>query len=272
MGTLHHLVIARPGGNDTALVFDAIPKEDYKVINAALQKRIPTIEQVMFVRDCQKPWVEGCMAGGEFCGNATRALGYYLLGGKDGSLTLSISGADAPLTVQVKDGMARASMPIFRDIKCVRTLKEGLSIVRLSGIVHMILEQESAERAVFEKKESRAERKELACQWFDQYNLRNAPAAGVMLLSTLNQDLWLKPYVYVPALDTFYDETACGSGSVAVGLLKAKQQASSIQQLKIMQPSGLPLYVRVDWEEPASYAEASLEGPVDILFDGPFFL
>ena len=38
---LEHVVVARPGGNDTALVFDNVNPDDYKKINAYIQTEDP---------------------------------------------------------------------------------------------------------------------------------------------------------------------------------------------------------------------------------------
>jgi hypothetical protein len=57
---LQHVVIARPSGNDTALVFDDVNPRDYKDINTYIQNKNPEIEQVMFV-DNDLPLPKGTM-------------------------------------------------------------------------------------------------------------------------------------------------------------------------------------------------------------------
>lgn len=84
--------ILNPGGNITALV-EGIPDRRplRKKINDEIMKVFPKVEQVGFL-DRSIKRLE--MAGGEFCGNATRCAAYLLLGGKPGKVSLSVSGTD----------------------------------------------------------------------------------------------------------------------------------------------------------------------------------
>ena len=70
--------ICRPGGNDTALVYGSdYTQEQKKCINDAIMKKHSNVEQVGFIDFNKKPELQ--MAGGEFCGNATRsAANLYL--------------------------------------------------------------------------------------------------------------------------------------------------------------------------------------------------
>lgn len=65
------VTILYPGGNTTAIV-EGIPSSqlERKRINDAIMKQFPKVEQVGFL-DRSKPLLQ--MAGGEFCGNATRS-------------------------------------------------------------------------------------------------------------------------------------------------------------------------------------------------------
>lgn len=74
-----------PSGNTTALVIGSDYLQFRKRINESIMKMHNNIEQVGFVfveNDVYK--LE--MAGGEFCGNATRSAAYYFLNGKDGKV------------------------------------------------------------------------------------------------------------------------------------------------------------------------------------------
>ena len=81
--------------------------------------------------------------------------------------------------------------------------------------------------------------------------------------------LSLSPFVYVKSIDTFYAETACGSGSVAVGLVTAKRQGKSVNNAEIRQPSGHSIFVDVDFTN-GFFEKASIEGRVEILYEGGF--
>jgi diaminopimelate epimerase len=265
---LQHVVIARPGGNDTALVFDDVNPRDYKDINTYIQNKNPEIEQVMFV-DNDLPLPKGTMAGGEFCGNATRSLGYYLLKGKDGSVDLSISGTNAPLKVVVKDKSAHTQMPIIKDTRSVTFLATATYQVKLEGITHLVFEPESEQAKSFSHIDNIEEQKSLARKLLNEYDLLQEPAAGVMALNENHGLLELNPFVYVRDVDTFYAETACGSGSVAVGLVLTKRQSHSIHNIEIRQPSGHSIFVDVDFAN-GFFEKASIKGKVDILYEGAF--
>ena len=106
-----NLTILNPGGNVTALI-DGIPtsRSRRKQINDAVMKNFPNVEQVGFFDSAPSRLV---MAGGEFCGNATRCLAYLLLGGKPGEIKISVSGANKPLGAGIdRNGNTWAQMPL----------------------------------------------------------------------------------------------------------------------------------------------------------------
>jgi len=59
-----------------------------RLINDKIMKLNPNIEQVGFVEINNKPKL--IMAGGEFCGNATRSAAYFYLKGKKGKIKIGI--------------------------------------------------------------------------------------------------------------------------------------------------------------------------------------
>ena len=54
-------------------------------------------------------------------------------------------------------------------------------------------------------------------------------------------------------------------------MLKAKQTGVSVVDLKITQPSGMDLIVNVERND-SEFISASVDGPIDILFDGPMHI
>ncbi len=76
---LEKVTFVRPGGNDTAIVWDSVAREEQGDISKDIQRQYESIEQVMYVEHDDDNQIRGQMAGGEFCGNATRSLGYLLL-------------------------------------------------------------------------------------------------------------------------------------------------------------------------------------------------
>ena len=82
--------------------------------------------------------------------------------------------------------------------------------------------------------------------------------------------LRIDPYVYVRDTGTLYYETACGSGSTALGLSLSITEGQSISNLEILQPSGLPLIVTVERNETA-FKRAYVSGPVEVLYDARLY-
>jgi diaminopimelate epimerase len=73
-------------------------------------KKFPRVEQVGFL-DRQKRKLE--MAGGEFCGNATRCTAYLLLDGKPGKVRIRVSGASELLSAKIdRSDNTWAQMPL----------------------------------------------------------------------------------------------------------------------------------------------------------------
>lgn len=132
------LTILNPGGNITALA-EGIPASRplRKTINDEVMKVFPEVEQVGFL-DRPIPRLE--MAGGEFCGNATRCAAYLLLGGEPGKISLNVSGAgDKKLTARIDDNkliwaqMPLSAAPIRKAGDCLhRPLKRDYSSYFLS--------------------------------------------------------------------------------------------------------------------------------------------
>lgn len=270
---LHRVIIVRPGGNDTAVVWDNIPRPQQNAIAASIQKNYPGIEQVMFVeKNPENGLIRGQMAGGEFCGNASRSLGYLLLDCKDGSIDVEVSGASKLTKITVKEGRAGIEIPIKSGFENIKTLSNGEKIVDLDGISHLITYegQETAQRlALISDLE---ERKNEVRKILAEIGLANQSAAGVMVTKILTDGRqYLDPYVNVRDTGTLYYESACGSGSTAVGLAQAVTCGNNIIDLEIVQPSGLSLIVNIRCDS-KSILKASVDGPIEILFDSRMYL
>lgn len=98
-----------------------------------------------------------------------------------------------------------------------------LPVVAFEGISHVIMERpvpgKIAEKLVREW-----------CQYL------HADALGLMLLDPKKQKL--TPLVYVPAADTLFWESACGSGTSAVGAWMARESGSTVKTA-LYQPGGI---------------------------------
>ncbi|OFW86912.1 MAG: hypothetical protein A3B66_07255 [Alphaproteobacteria bacterium RIFCSPHIGHO2_02_FULL_46_13] len=265
---LERVTIVRPGGNDTAIVWDDIPREEQGTLSKRIQSTYPGIEQVMFVERGQNGLVRGQMAGGEFCGNATRSLGYLVREGRDGQAFLEISGASQPMSVVVESGMAQTSLPVKEDLNSAQPSGDDY-IVHLDGISFIITAKDSVLGATILSQQDTEQQKAMALNALREKGLSDRyPASGVMIIDRQSENSFkVEPFVYVRDTGTLYYETGCGSGSTSIGIMVAKESGSSVKNLKITQPSGMDLLVSINRDE-EKFESATVNGPIEILFDG----
>ena len=148
-----NILRADPAGNITIFVLDPVAKEQRaEIANKLMAIKEFEAEQVGFLTEPVNPECS-CrleMMGGEFCGNASRALGLYLAqkSGKSGKMLIEVSGSENAIevTADIEKGEATAQMPlpkkiepfIFSGIECTR--------VDLEGISHLIAEVGTPDR------------------------------------------------------------------------------------------------------------------------------
>ncbi|MDO5561589.1 MAG: hypothetical protein Q4G02_02330 [bacterium] len=248
-----------PGGNDTALVLDLHDRHQYRQINQKITGDYHNVEQVGFVNpDHAQPRL--AMAGGEFCGNATRSAAWYYLNGQPGEIQIQVSGVSRLLKAGVTDALeAWAEMPVGQDLTGVSQPKPGHHLVKMEGITHLILEPEQA-KPFLEAAASGSKLTNAAFELLEFYDLMKEPAAGVLFLEKLPTGWKMHPCVYVSANDQMYYETACGSGSVAVGLWQTAEKQTS-QELAIAQPSGGVIKVLISYHD-GQVTQARICGPI----------
>lgn len=257
----------KPGGNDTALLV-GIPSSQHvrTSINDVMQRIYPNIEQVGFIND-DPTNAQLMMAGGEFCGNAARSAAYQILRGRPGtSLNIQVSGVKNPLRAGITStGEAFAQMPVYSDPARITEdpQRPGNVTVEMEGISHYLDFNTDISELTKDKIKSRA-RAELAKRGLDK-----GPAAGIMHVTREGNTYRIAPVVYVRDVDTTYYETACGSGTTALGLALALQQGKSIRDVPILQPSGLPLSVSVDFDN-KQFGYTQIQGPIETLNEGTF--
>lgn len=246
---LGRVSFVRPGGNDTAIVWDQIPRKEQSFVANRILKNYQSIEQVMFAELVsaieRQPLYRGQMAGGEFCGNASRALGFLLLEGQDGVIQFPVSGVDRSVQVICSGGGAEIEIPVNQNFSCVDPIGNGDYIVYLNGIVHYVMSQDTALGKDIRAEPSVGRRKDMAFQFLQSVGLTDYNAAGLMILSSSENAVYqLDPYVYVRDTQTLYHETACGSGSAAVGMVFAISSGQSVF-IDLKQPSQSFLRVNV---------------------------
>lgn len=210
-----------PSGNITALVTKDVPRENYKEISQKIMKDDPNIEQVGFLKKNSDSIYRLEMAGGEFCGNASRAFACFLVKEKyvnTNKFEISVTGFDNLIECNVEkrgeDYFSTIDLKFFKPINDFienKTLNnQEISVVHLQGISHTFLDQKKFK---FDKDNCMKEAKKI----IQELNLINLPAVGVIWFNE-NQ---INPVVYVKNIDSLFYENSCGSGSIAYGIYHA---------------------------------------------------
>jgi diaminopimelate epimerase len=261
---IQRLVIANPSGNITAIVFDPTPRENMRDVGAIIQSSYPHVEQVLFVEK-KGSKIHGQMAGGEFCGNAARALGYVLANGKDSQQTFTMSGVSAPVTVDVSKG--RATLTTRMALKREEIDFEGakVPVVHLEGISHAIMLPEHPLFSFLKRYAERPDRWETVAHVLEDLSIKNKPASGLIFAEQNGNGTSITPYVYVSAINTLYPEMACASGSVAAAFALGKG-VTLRNGVSIHQPSGNDLVVSVKLV--GSQTEIKVAGNMAVIGDG----
>lgn len=257
------ITITRPAGNDQLLIKDLVTKEQKRFINDEMIRRFPNVEQVSFYEDDpEKNTAQLELAGGEFCGNATRSLAYLLLEGKKGSIYIKTSGTKQILQCGIKkENTAFAQMPIFPELNSVRKIDKNLFRVDLEGIIHLIYDKPTGMK-------TESQLKEFTRSILEKENLLySSPAAGVMFVEDKENEMVLKPVVWVRDIETLLYETACASGTTAVGLWLTRKRNTNALYQKIKQPTGKYIYVSIEKNE-KTFLSAFIDGPIEILQKG----
>ena len=227
-------VILDPSGNLTALVTEWGGPAEEKEITARLMRES---EQVAYLEPPTLPGSLGRirLMGGEFCGNAAMAAAGWLAReslrpGERLTVPIEMSGARGILRCEIlglRDGFeGSVGMPGVLSILKTEKHGEHLTEVRMEGITHLI--RESA--APLEKSRAEALLRELAAE-------RTEEAIGLMDLNPETNHM--RPLVYVRGSGTMVWETACGSGSAAVGAARAAASGNGAAEIPVAQPGGI---------------------------------
>ena len=268
-----------PGGNTTLLFPEhgLVPVQQANLARQALDPSVLGGEQAGFV-DLQAHSLR--MAGGEFCVNASRAVGALLACKEERTQNaatpptpeqaaqaarqyeISVSGWQSPVRLLV-----RGRSPLWQ-VEAVLRLPDvfmecptnGICLVRLPGICHLLLDA----RTHGHPEDCHA----AAALLRERYNLEQEEAVGVIWWQVLQGQLDMLPLVHVRDTRTDYLESACGSGALALALSRAKSNGG--KHFSIMQPGGSPLEVRLFSED--GTAMAGINGPVALVADGQVWL
>jgi len=232
-------IITAAGGNGTAIdVIDRpLLRTEYATRGKELGEQTESLgaEQAGFLIPSERHLE---MAGGEFCGNASRSAAVLLSEmGKVKNVSFTVSGFAGLVSADVESlgdnkfdvicrfsGLSTATRNIV--------LEDGSSatLVDLGGIVHVVVE-----KPLPSENEYRKQHKKIT----EFFCLSNRGAVGVIWITRQqNSSVLIHPVVWVRDVDTFFYEQSCGSGSIAV---------SKVTGLKaIVQPTGQTIFVAID--------------------------
>lgn len=255
--------IVRPGGNDTCLIETTmnLSDQDRKLFNDRIMESYPNVEQVGFI-SLNKPVPRLTMAGGEFCGNATRSTAYQALNGMPGEILISVSGVSTLLKAGVTETKeAFAQMPIIQDPTNIK--KDGDNfIVPLEGIIQYIdFDQEKIKGKLPEEIKRNAKKQ------MEEKALLDNSAVGIMYVKETEKGWTIVPIVWVKSIDTLFYETACGSGTIALTQALAFKNKQSIKDLAVIQPTESIIKASVEFDGKA-FGYSQISGPIEQLTTG----
>jgi len=253
-----------PGGNKTALVLGFNGLENDIERRKFIQDKIIArhkhdvdgeVEQVGFI-STDKSMPRLIMAGGEFCGNATRTAAAYYLEGREGKIEIVVSGTSKPLMAGINSaGEVWADMPVYEDISSsIMPVKGGLYWVMIEGISHLVVPQLQSIPylgKIFALDNS-DDQKNVALDLLNRSivnnSLPNSNSCGVIFLENLADILRMHPFVYIKTAGTAYYETGCGSGAICTGLVSGLLHNKTIT-IPLLQPSGKIINAEVEYYE-----------------------
>ncbi len=224
-------VITAAGGNPTAIrtIQSQINRQEFEKFGKDLMQETEKlgVEQAGFLIHHKDSQVHFEMSGGEFCGNASRsvALVISLLTEKsDNAFTVSgfkntvLSHVEKLDDKRFNVTCEFPNLPI--SIHPVIIDGNDAKVVDLGGIVHVVIEQ------LFPAQNY----KEVHRKIMEELGLQTKDAVGVVWIKKTSFGVSMDPVVWVRSIDTFFHETSCGSGTIAV--------AATTNEKTIIQPSG----------------------------------
>lgn len=240
-------VIKAAGGNPTAIrtIKNQLTRKQFEKFGADLMLETESfgVEQAGFLvqKDSQFHFE---MSGGEFCGNAARSAALVIsqiTGKPENSFTMS--GYKGVVQSHVDGNNVRCEFKGLPTLK-KESLFNGakLTVVDLGGIVHVVIEDEFPENYKIVHK-----------QITQELGLQNRDAVGVLWIQKNGKSVNLNPVVWVKSIDTFFYETACGSGSIAV------VKATGVKE--VTQPSGQVINATITKDS------VVLESAMEIVFE-----
>ena len=230
------IVRADPAGNITIFVLNLLSGDVERTAAAQALLADPGLqaEQVGFVLPPGAPgglWALE-MAGGEFCGNASRSFG-LLVARKTGlkgkaALTVKVSGAPRPLEVHIDtdSGNADIEVPGPLSVTSVELHNRIFPVYVFDGISHVIAEDIEPDLNMAHELLNNVKQ-----------TVDSVAACGILFWDSKKK--FMRPMVWVRKTETFISESSCGSGSAALAVWLARNTGIIDQSADIIQPGGI---------------------------------
>lgn len=241
-GDISYLIYV-PGGNGTALVekLGYSPEVRKQINDKIMEDNGDIVEQVGFVEKGSQPELK--MAGGEFCGNATRSAAYYYLDGKPGEIKIKVN--DDLINAGVyENGDAWCEIPLYFGNDVITQVEAGIYKVKMNGMTTIVVSDNVAEDYLNDMENIKAH----GMNFINKYQLNECEAVGIMFLEVIDSVLKINPVVWVKSIDTLFYETACGSGTTATVMVEAYKRKDSCS-MDILQPSGHKITAQIKYDE-----------------------
>jgi diaminopimelate epimerase len=269
---IEHIAVTYPSGNTTAVIFDELPGADRKLLNnrilnswKAQHPDKPGLEQCCLVTKATDPRAIARvdMLDNEFSGNAVRSVAWLITAGQNFKGLIEASGADGPIEFQVRGGFVTIEVPLPEKRPLARRTDEG-TLVQMDGITHLVvtdanLQVKQTPRQLLDK---------LLRE--NKYNVSDQGCVSVTYFDEASRKsefcVWRKNG------NTFFNESASGSGTGAIGIAQSMRAGKSLK-LKIMQPSGQIITSETKFSQDLRrVVRSAISGKVSILYKGELLL
>jgi diaminopimelate epimerase len=233
------IIRADPAGNITVFVLNPPESKNDRDKAAALLMADKGLgaQQVGFV---YPPAASGSwrleMAGGEFCGNASRSLGLLIAqrSGLSGKHTLMIktSGITQPVPVHIDTEAQTAEIEIPGAVleKEIEMGGKKFPVYLFEGIAHAVAENMPPDEGMTRQLIR------ITCEQCAAEKLRPPDAMGVMFFDS--QKHFMSPVVWTRLTDELVRESSCGSGSAALGIWYVREIRETETNIELAQPGG----------------------------------
>ncbi|MCL2569977.1 MAG: hypothetical protein FWE16_02095 [Firmicutes bacterium] len=211
------------GGNPTAIITKNVDTQTGINVSKQIMQKYPVVEQVAIIENVKDDTCTFRMAGEEFCGNAIRAVAYFMRKNY-GKPCCTIITCGIKINATKCDG--KTSEIVLQKSTLLRGTRivNGLTYIIMNGITHVVIPGKGNESLAKQVKKIAS-----------KFGLVGS-AFGVMFLDGDK----LNPFVWVETAQTFFNETACLSGSIAVAIYIKKDKA------EIIQPTNQPYTITFD--------------------------